>query len=225
MVFHRTSTLEIHRLLLNEIKTNCYVVQRGDEALLIDPTDQPEEICAFLKDRGLSLRYMIATHGHFDHVSAAAGVIDSGLVDRLYLHESDFKEIKRAGIYSLMLFKKKMRVPRVEMFDDEVLSLLRDWGLVLEHAGGHTRGSCFLYGQDKDFVITGDLVLHHKLNITLFDGRDNAEEFHRFIQHVETFFSADTVLLPGHGDATTLGVELEKNPKWAYIRKKVDHGH
>ncbi len=51
VVFHQTSTLEIHRLLLNDIKTNCFVVQRGDEALLIDPTDHPEAIEELIRYR------------------------------------------------------------------------------------------------------------------------------------------------------------------------------
>lgn len=225
MLIFANAGLKFHRLLLNDLKTNCFVVQRGDEAILVDPTDRAEAILDYLREHGLRLRYMLTTHGHFDHVSGAAGVVDSGLVDTLYVHEKDFREVRNAQSYSAMIFKKKMRVPPLAMFSADLLALLEQWGLRVEHAGGHTRGSCFLHSLAGDIVITGDLALHHKLNITLFDNRENVEEFYRFIERVRTLFDMDTVILPGHGDPTTVGIELEKNRKWAYIRQKQGHGH
>ncbi|MBC7861123.1 MAG: MBL fold metallo-hydrolase [Burkholderiaceae bacterium] len=225
MLIYQNAVLKIHRLTLNELKTNCYIVQNGDQALLVDPTDRADVIADYLGQHRLALRYMITTHGHFDHVSGAAGVIERGLADVLYVHEQDFDEVKRAQSYSLMIVKKKMRAPPVAMFSAALLAFLRSWGLGLEHAGGHTKGSCYLYGLERDFLLTGDLALHHKLNITLFDGRENTAQFFRFIEQVKAGFAADAVILPGHGDRTTVGMELKHNKKWAYVQHKESHGH
>lgn len=225
VLIYQNDALKIHRLLLNELKTNCFIVQRGFEALLIDPTDHGERIVDYLAEHGLTLRYMLATHGHFDHVSGAAAVIDAGLADTLYADQRDFAEVRRAQSYSLMLAKKGMRLPPLAVYSEALLALLQEWGIGIEHAGGHTRGSCYLYGLARDFIISGDLALHHKLRITLFDSRENTAEFFRFIEQVKTLFHADTVILPGHGDRTTVGLELRHNQKWAYVQNKESHGH
>jgi hydroxyacylglutathione hydrolase len=225
VLIYQNDVLKIHRLLLNDVKTNCFVVQKGSEAILVDPSDQTEVILDYLRKHQLTLKYMIATHGHFDHIMGAAGVIESGLVDKLYIHEKDFNEIKNARSYCLMIFKRKMRLPQIGMFSSELLSFLRSWGLSFDHAGGHTMGSCYLFDFRRNFLIAGDLVLHHKLNLTMFNHRENTVELLSFIEMVKKFFHADTMILPGHGDNSTVGLELEKNKKWAQIQRKGSHGY
>jgi hydroxyacylglutathione hydrolase len=217
---YQCGQLIFHRLLLNEIKTNCFIVQKGVEALLIDPTNQADLIVAYLREQGLTLKFMFATHGHFDHVAAAAGVINSGLADTLYVHEKEFDEIKNAPTYSLMVFKRKMKIPKIAAYSDELLVLLKDWGLCIQHMGGHTKGSCIVCDLAGNFVITGDLTIHHKLNITLFNSRENTGEFYQFVEKMKKQFSSDTIILPGHGDLTTIAAELLKNRKWAYVQKR-----
>jgi len=225
VLIYQNAQLAVHRLLLNELKTNCFIIQNGTEALLVDPTDQAGVIIAYLREHGLQLRHMLTTHGHFDHVSGAAGMVESGLVDTLYVHEKDFDELKRAKTYSLMIFKKKMDVPPMAHYSEELMGFLRGWGLGLRHVGGHTKGSSYLYGLERDFIISGDLTLHHKLTITMFDSRENTAEFKEFIDQVQQDFRPDTVILPGHGNATTVAAELEHNKKWAYVQQKESHGH
>lgn len=223
MLMYQCGQLAIHRLLLNDIMTNCFIVQKGSEALLIDPTDQADLIAAYLSEHGLTLKFMFATHGHFDHVLGAAGVIDAGLVDKLYVHEKEFGEIKNAPSYCLMVFKRKMKIPNTAAYSADLLALLRDWGLGIEHAGGHTRGSCFVHDLAGNFIISGDLAIHHKLNITLFNSRENAAELYQFVEKMKSQYAPDTVILPGHGGCTSIAAELEKNKKWAYVQQKEVH--
>lgn len=224
MIIYQAGALSIHRLLLNELKTNCYILQRGDQAILVDPTDQPEQILAYLHEHKLKLQFMLSTHAHFDHISAAAGMIDSGLVDTLYLHELDLDEAKRAQSYSLMLLKRKMRPAKTAAFSEALIALLLDWGLTIRHVGAHTKGSCIFHSLNRDFIITGDLALHHKLKITLFDSRENKAEFLHFLQSIIPQFRPDTVILPGHGDRSTVEAELAHNKKWAHILQRQGHG-
>lgn len=218
MIVYQDSQRQIHQLVLNEIKTNCFIVQQGKQALLVDPTDQPEQIAAYLQAHQLDLRCMLATHGHFDHVAAAGGLVALGLVERLYLHEQDLAEYKRANAYSMMLFKRKLQLAPVAAFDAALQATLQAWGLAWCHAGGHTRGSCYLQDIDRRFLITGDLLLHHKLKINLKDSREDRVQFTAFVESVINGFDADTVLFPGHGDVTSLAVESQLNPKWRHLR-------
>ena len=220
MLIYKSGQFLIHRLLLNEIKTNCYILQKGSEALLIDPTNQADLIAKYLSEHGLTLKFMLATHGHFDHVEGASGLIDSGLAEKLYVHEKEFGEIKSAPMYSLMVLKRKMKVPNIAAYSTELLALLRDWGLCIDHAGGHTKGSCFVHDLQGNFIITGDLTIHHKLNITLFNSRENTAELYQFVEKMKSNFAPEAVILPGHGDLTSIAAELRNNKKWAYVQKK-----
>lgn len=222
MIVYQDGQRVVHRLLLNSIQTNCYILARGDEALLIDPTDQPEAILDYLDSQGLVLRHMLATHGHCDHVSAAAGLIASGRVDRLQLHADDLPELKRAMAYSVVVFRRKMALPAAAPCGPDLAAWLARSGLVFEHAGGHTPGSSVLYSTDRQLLITGDLALHHRLKITLANAREDLPAFARFLHRVQDLFTADTVLLPGHGEPSTVGQEWAHNAKWAYVRAQAD---
>jgi glyoxylase-like metal-dependent hydrolase (beta-lactamase superfamily II) len=220
MLIYQDAQLSIHRLVLNKIRTNCFIVQRGSQALIVDPTDQPEVIADYLAAQGLQPVLMLATHAHFDHVAAAGGLVARGLAERLYLHPADLAEYRRANAYSMMLFKRRLEPAPVAAFGDEQRALLADWGLALVHAGGHTAGSCYLHDQQRRVLITGDLTLHHRLETRLFDSRENVAEFAAFIDTVRRDFSPDAVLLPGHGDRSTVAAEAAHNRKWQYVLER-----
>lgn len=219
-VFH-CGDLTIHQFATNQLRTNGFIVQRGRRALLVDPTDRADLLLAQLAEHGLELAGMLATHGHFDHVGAAGDLVQAGAAQALYLHPLDIPEYKRANSYSMMLFKQRLTLAPALPFDDALHALLRDFGLVLRHAGGHTRGSCWLHAEDGSLLITGDLVLHHALKVTLADSRENLAEFGAFVDTVQQTFAPDTLLLPGHGAATTVGQEAAHNRKWAHVRTRM----
>jgi glyoxylase-like metal-dependent hydrolase (beta-lactamase superfamily II) len=223
MLVYQCGEFGVHQLLLNEIKTNCFILTRGSEALLIDPTDQADLIISYLHENGLNLKFMIATHGHFDHVLGAAGVIDAGLASTLYIHEREFDEIKKAPSYCLMIFRRKMKMPKVAAYSNELFTLLNNWGIGITNAGGHTKGSCFIHDLAGNFIFTGDLAIHHKLNITLFNSHENTAELNQFIQKMKAEYAPGTTIFPGHGDMTSISNELKKNKKWAYIQQKEDY--
>ncbi|GCL65934.1 MBL fold metallo-hydrolase [Pseudaquabacterium pictum] len=221
MLVHQDGDRCIHQLVHNEIRTNCFIVQRGQQALLIDPSDRADLLLAYLQAQGLQLAAMLATHAHFDHVAAAGGIVAAGAAPALYLHPLDLPEYKRANSYSLMLFKRPIQVAPAQPFDAALDAVLRQFGLGLRHAGGHTRGSCWLHDLDGGFLITGDLVLHHALKVNLADSRENLAEFGAFVDTVQREFAPAAVLLPGHGAATTVGQEAALNRKWAHVRERL----
>ena len=220
MVVFQDGARKVHRLLLNTIKTNCYIIERHGDAILIDPTDQEDQIAQYLADHNLNLIYMIATHGHFDHISAAGGLIEKGLADKLYLHEKELPEVKRARISSKLVMKRNMKVPAAEKFDDALMQTLKEWGLKAEHMGGHSRGSVVFYDLAHNFIFTGDLNIHHRLNITIFNSLENVEEFACFVEKIKKDFKPNTIIFPGHGNVTNVLDELRENKKWAYVLEK-----
>src|SRR5689334_9114470 len=59
---------EIHALVVGQLQTNCYILKSGNEAIIVDPGDEPERILRFIKDLNATPVRIVATHTHFDHV-------------------------------------------------------------------------------------------------------------------------------------------------------------
>lgn len=220
MIVYQDGQRCVHQLVLNQIRTNCYVLEMQGRALLIDPSDQAGQIVALLQARGLRLAAMLATHAHFDHVGAAGGIVDAGLAEGLHLHALDLPEYKRANSYAMLLQKRRIQQAPVVAFSADLHSLLQGFGLAVVHAGGHTPGSCSLQDLAQRFLITGDLALHHSIQPTLFDRRENTAQWAGFVDQVQQDFDASAVLLPGHGAASTVGQEVAHNRKWQYVRQQ-----
>ena len=68
--------MKIYTLPVGLIQTNCYLVQNGqNEAVLIDPGAQPDKILRYLEAQGLTLKMILLTHGHFDHMGGVDGIL------------------------------------------------------------------------------------------------------------------------------------------------------
>src|SRR5438034_7413267 len=65
---------KIHSLVVGRLQTNCFIVQSQDEAIIVDPGDEPERILRFIKDINATPTRIVATHTHFDHVLGVDGV-------------------------------------------------------------------------------------------------------------------------------------------------------
>src|SRR3989442_6495957 len=65
---------EIHTLVVGQLRTNCYILKSGGEAMIVDPGDEPERVLRFIKDINATPERIVATHTHFDHVLGVDGV-------------------------------------------------------------------------------------------------------------------------------------------------------
>lgn len=207
----------IHRLNLSEIGANCYVVQKGGDAVLIDPSTNFQKISSFLERLNLNLKMMIATHGHFDHISAAQPLIERGFADTLYIHADDVLELKKARSYMMMVLKQRMQTPHFTEIQYEQVSALEKFGLIIKHVGGHSKGSIVIYSANLDFIISGDMILHHSLNISYFNKTENKSDYIRFSSWLSKEFKSSAVIFTGHGEPSTVRHELDRNPKYSTI--------
>src|SRR5436309_12643329 len=70
----RVLTMNIHTIVVGRVQTNCYVLQSGADAMIVDAGDEPERIVRFIKDINAKAARVVATHTHFDHVLGVDGV-------------------------------------------------------------------------------------------------------------------------------------------------------
>ena len=201
---------------------NCYVLapRAGADAVIVDPGQRAMgQLRRILDDNHLTPAAVLLTHGHIDHIWSAQKVSDSYGCPA-YIHPEDrfmlSDPIKGFGpriaqILASTLFSEPRQVVELDS-DGEQLALA---GMVVrvDHTPGHTRGSVvFRVGADThDVVFTGDTLFRQSVGRTDLPGGSGRDLLGSIMTKLMVL-ADDTVVLPGHGESTTIGVERRTNP-------------
>ncbi len=206
--------------------TNCYVVATGagQQCLIIDPgigvLDQLDEVLARHRLRPAAV---VLTHGHLDHVFSVTPVCGARGIPA-YIHPADRELLANPakGISADLtaLFGGRLPVTEpdevAELVDGSRLSLV-GVELTVAHAPGHTGGSVLLHTRTDDapLCFSGDVLFAGSIGRTDLPGGDGAAMV-RSLRDKVLPLPDETVVLPGHGPATTIGQERASNP---YLRE------
>ena len=212
----------LSRLKVGPIQTNCYVVKSdtSDVGFVVDPGASADKILEEVDKLGVRVKYVVLTHGHFDHTFAAKEVAEhTGAA--LVLHADDGKLMEDGGGIGRHVYPSRIReiMARVYLPPDIVVHEgdeleAGDMTLRFLHTPGHTMGSMIVLCEDVAF--TGDTVLEHVVGRTDFHESNPfaMEESLRKVARLE----GDYRLCPGHGDFSTLEYEKRNNPYLKDIR-------
>jgi glyoxylase-like metal-dependent hydrolase (beta-lactamase superfamily II) len=201
--------------------TNCYVVATaaGEQCVVIDPgigvLDRLEAVFAQHRLRPAAV---VLTHGHLDHTFSVAPVCGARGITA-YIHPDDRELLadpaKALSIDLTQLFGG--RLPYSEPADvaplhDGAAVGLAGLTLTVDHAPGHTRGSVLLRmaGDDEPWCFTGDVLFAGSIGRTDLPGGDHPTMLASLRDKVLPL-ADETVVLPGHGPATTIGRERATN--------------
>lgn len=203
---------KIDSRILGMVGTNCYLLCNMDikECVLIDPADSQDEISRMIDESGCSLKGILLTHGHFDHIMAADAVRDKyGVKVYASCDEKNTLEqphINLGGAYGLKLSVKA----DVWHKDGEILKLA---GFDIEalHTPGHTEGGSCYYIREIGVIFSGDTLFCGSVGRTDFPG-GSMSEIVRSIKEKVMVLPDDTKVYPGHGEGTSVGYERENNP-------------
>lgn len=194
--------------------TNCYVVscEQTGEAIIIDPgfddKSEAEEIYSFLDANGLTLKFIVNTHGHPDHI-CGNGIVKQSFNVPILIHESDAYMLGKHNERVSVFFAFKTFSPPADI-------LLRNGDLVkfgrtalkVLHTPGHTRGSISLLGEKEVFV--GDTLFARSIGRTDFP-ESSPQDMLVSLKKLASLPDYLTVY-PGHGPTTTIGEEKRSNP-------------
>jgi len=203
--------MEIDSLVVGPIQARAWLVwDRSSRAgFLVDPGDEPERLAGWVASREVRLELLVGTHGHLDHVGAAAR-LQQELQVPFALHPAD-----RPLLETMPEMARQFGLPPAEipLLDRELQEgqLLRAGDLELEvvHTPGHSPGSVSLLGAGHLFC--GDLVFAGSVGRTDLPG-GSMEELVRSIRERVLTLEDETVIHPGHGPDTTVGRERAGNP-------------
>ncbi len=179
--------------------SNGYVffLDGGKRAALVDPAGVPSNLLRVLRDGDYHLQYILITHKHSDHCDATADVARAFPQAQIVMHDLDVHAIGSLG-------SKALRVK-----DGEELPFGDDVKIRMLHTPGHTDGSsCYLL---KSTVFSGDTLFAASVGGAYGD----VSTYGDILNSVRSkLFSLpdDTVVMPGHGPPTTIGLEKAHNP-------------
>jgi glyoxylase-like metal-dependent hydrolase (beta-lactamase superfamily II) len=201
--------------------TNCYAVATGpgQECVVVDPgMDAVEPLARMLAEDGLKPVAVVLTHGHLDHTFSVLPVCD-GYDIAAYLHPADSGMLADPARWhgpQLAPLISGVRLPDptdVRPLVDGAVLDLAGVELTVRHAPGHTRGSVVftLDLEDGPGLLAGDVLFAGSVGRVDLPG-GSWEDMLRSLRDVVLPLDDDTVVLPGHGPATTIGRERAANP-------------
>jgi len=199
----------IERLVVGPLATNCYILKSGDELAVVDPGGDAEMILAKTKELGGTVKYVIDTHGHIDHIAANREVIEATGAE-LLIHERDAKLLAHpdGNLSSLMGMSFTSPAPSRLLKDGDRVVVGEDEMTVM-HTPGHTPGGLCLLA--AGYAFTGDTLFVDSIGRVDFPGGSEAQ-MQASLNRLQTVLRKDTELYPGHGEPGSFGRALLVNP-------------
>ncbi len=183
-----------------DVENNVWIVGDDREVVVLDAAHDHRPILEALGGR--RLKAIVSTHGHNDHINAAAELADETGAP-IYLHPDD-----------TMLWEVVYPDRRVDnsLADGQVIEIAGS-ELTVIHTPGHSPGGCCLHLRENQVVFSGDTLFHGGPGAT---GRSfsSYDQILDSIEHRLFTLPAETVVHTGHGESTSIGREAESLPQW-----------
>jgi hydroxyacylglutathione hydrolase len=204
----------IHEILpVGPLQCNCSVV--GDEltreAMVIDPGDDIDDVIALIRKHNLTVKQIVITHAHIDHVGGAMKLRQITGAPIL-LNQNDYALLKMLDAQAAWIgMKPPGKVDIDQSVEQADVVRAGDIAASVLHTPGHTEGSVCLYFPAAKTLIAGDTLFAGSIGRTDLPGGS----FEKIIQSLHDTVLAlpdETVVVPGHGGLTTIGNERESNP-------------
>ena len=204
----------VERHVVGMLQCNCYIVGCEDagEGIIIDPGGDAPVILDRVEQLGLTIKYIVNTHGHIDHI-AANGPVKEATGAQLAIHEDDAEWlVTDQGTYARMLGVLSPGPPADLMLKDGDEITFGNESLEIIHTPGHSLGGISLAADGV--VFCGDTLFAMGVGRVDLPGGSWETLMHTIRTRLFTM-PADTTVYTGHGEPTTIGRESQFNPWFA----------
>lgn len=198
----------LKKLDVSHYHSNCYIVgsDQTKKCMIIDPGGESGRILETVEGLGLSVRLIVATHAHKDHVAGVRRIKDATGADYA-IHEAEWLN-RTTPASKLSGSLSSPPEPDKLLYDGDVIGIGELRFNVL-HTPGHSPGGICLQGQGV--VFCGDTLFNFSIGRTDFPG-GSFEQLMESIRNKLLTLPDETEVYPGHGPKTTMAIERQWNP-------------
>ena len=204
--------IEIKSMTLGMVATNCYLIinKENKEALLVDPADNALRISNVIEENGCTLKAILLTHGHFDHIMALNDLKKRYNVP-VYAHEEEEDVLKQSSL-NLSGSIGQIYTTQADVYvkDGEHLKLA-GLDVIVLYTPGHTKGGVCYYFPEEKVLMSGDTLFHCSIGRTDFP-TGSMSQLVRSVKEQLFVLPDDVQVYPGHDSVTSIGYEKQSNP-------------
>ena len=204
----------IHEVLaVGPLRCNCSIL--GDEvsreAIVVDPGEEIPRILQVLERHQLTVKQIVVTHAHIDHIAGASRLKQLTGAPILY-NQRDLPLVAMMEDQAAWIGVKVPEVssPDESLEDGDIISVAGIAGKIL-HTPGHTEGSLCLYLPEQKLLLAGDTLFAGSVGRTDLPGGDTGKILASIHERILPL-PDDTTVIAGHGRNTTVGAERVSNP-------------
>ena len=187
---------EVHRFVVGPVENNVYVVRcrTTGQAALIDAANEHDRLLRVATRLGVTS--VLETHGHWDHIGAV-------------------EQVREAGIDVWVRAEDAGMLPSYDhLLGDDEVHVVGELRLRTLHTPGHTPGSISFALENTPLLFTGDTLFPGGPGNATFEGGDFATIITSIEERMFRRFSDETIIWPGHGSSSTIGVERPHLDEW-----------
>lgn len=189
------------------IDNNNYLLidEQSKEAALVDCSAVDDDIKNALDENGAKLKYILLTHGHFDHIAG----IKPDTTAQIVMHKNDLNWLNKVNQYLPMFGMPEITIPNIDIFvEDNSKLMLGNNEIKVIHTPGHTQGGvCYLIDGK---LFSGDTIFRESVGRTDLEG-GNFDQIIDSITNKIFTLPPETLIYPGHGRMTSVEWEKEHN--------------
>ena len=199
--------MKVLSAMVGPIMTNCYLLcdEAAKVCAVIDPGDEPKRIEAMIASCGCSPVMILLTHGHFDHCTGVAGLLEKWPDLPVYIHEADVTD----GVGGELTFRRLDEKNQRYWHEGDTLTV---GGLTLRvmETPGHSRGSVCLLVEGQGVIFSGDTLFRGNCGRCDFPGGD----YRAMLRSLARLgrLEGQYQVYPGHEAATDMEYERKYNP-------------
>lgn len=205
--------MNVKKLSLGQLGTNCYIISKDEKALIFDPGDESEIVSNYLAENNLTPAAILLTHAHFDHIGAVDALRKQYELN-VYLHESEATWLENPALNRSFIHFGNLGAI-ISAAPEEILQVgayeIAGFNFTVVHTPGHSPGSVTFIFEKEQFIVSGDVLFHQGIGRTDLPQGSLEQLADSIVTELYTLPDSFKVY-PGHGTDTTIGIEKQVNP-------------